>query len=95
MHRSRFAWHLEASGARVMDAQHIIDALISLAGVVGGFVMNELWSAMKKMREDMATLNQAIARDYVRRDDYRDDIGEIKGMLVRIFDKLDEKQDKS
>jgi hypothetical protein len=78
-----------------MDAQHIIDALIGLAGVLGGFVMNELWGAMKKLREDMATLNQNIARDYVRRDDYRDDIGEIKGMLVRIFDKLDEKQDKS
>jgi hypothetical protein len=78
-----------------MDAQHIIDALIGLAGVLGGFVLNELWGAMKKLREDMAALNQAIARDYVRRDDYRDDIGEIKGMLVRIFDKLDEKMDKS
>lgn len=77
-----------------MDAQHIIDALIGLAGVLGGFVLNELWGAMKKLREDMAALNQAIARDYVRRDDYRDDIGEIKGMLVRIFDKLDEKADK-
>jgi hypothetical protein len=31
---------------------------------------------------------------YVRRDDYKDDIAEIKKMLSAIFDKLDQKVDK-
>ena len=47
-----------------------------------------------KLVERIGELHTHIARDYVRRDDYRDDISEIKGMLVRIFDLLDKKADK-
>lgn len=31
---------------------------------------------------------------YVNRDDYRSDIHEIKGMLGKIFDRLDQKADR-
>lgn len=31
---------------------------------------------------------------YVTKDDYKADIAEIKGMLSRIFDRLDQKADK-
>jgi hypothetical protein len=31
---------------------------------------------------------------YVTKDDYRDDIAEIKGMLGKIFDRLESKADK-
>jgi hypothetical protein len=30
----------------------------------------------------------------VRRDDYRDDINEMKGLIMRVLDKLDGKVDK-
>lgn len=77
-----------------MDAQHLIDGLFGICGVLIGAVLKTMWAAMQQLREDMVELNKAISRDYVRRDDYRDDISEMKGMLVRIFDKLDEKADK-
>ena len=42
------------------------------------------------LKEDV----KEIERGYVMKDDYRIDIAEIKGMLARIFDKLDLKADK-
>jgi hypothetical protein len=60
-----------------------------------------MWNAVKDLRIDNAALTKSIGelaerigREYVRRDSYRDDINEMKGMLMRIFDKLDEKADK-
>jgi hypothetical protein len=35
-----------------------------------------------------------LPKDYVSRDDYKDDIRDIKGMLAKIFEKLENKADK-
>lgn len=77
-----------------MDSQHIFDVLFGLVCAMGGAVLKTMWADMKSMTRTIAELEQKLTRDYVRRDDYRDDITEMKGMLIRIFDKLDEKQDK-
>lgn len=77
-----------------MDAQHLIDVLFGICGVLVGAVLKTMWADLKAMTRAMADLNEKISREYVRRDDYRDDITEIKGMLMRIFDKLEEKADK-
>lgn len=74
--------------------QTIVNWAFGLAGTLGGFVLKAMWDAINKLRDDLAALNEKIGREYVRRDDYRDDIAEMKSMLARIFDKLDEKQDK-
>lgn len=77
-----------------MDPQHLIDALFMICGSILGAVMKTMWTDLKAMSRTLSDLNDKVAREYVRRDDYRDDITEMKGMLVRIFDKLDEKADK-
>lgn len=46
------------------------------------------------MKTDIAKLREDLPRQYVIRDDYREDMRDIKSMLGKIFDKLDEKQDK-
>lgn len=81
--------------------QTIVNWAFGVAGALGTFVLNALWDANKQLRQDNAALAKNISdlsdkinREYVRRDDYRDDITEMKGMLTRIFDKLDEKADK-
>jgi len=45
---------------------------------------------VRDLRDDV----KEIEKGYVMKDDYRIDIAEIKGMLARIFDKLDTKADK-
>ena len=74
--------------------QTIVNCSFGLVGMLGGFIVKAMWDALSEQRKVIADLHAQIARDYVRRDDYRDDIGEIKGMLVRLFDILDKKADK-
>ncbi len=45
-------------------------------------------------RERLDTDIRNMPSRYVRRDDYRDDMGEIKVLLGKISDKLDHKVDK-
>ena len=81
--------------------QAFINWSVGLIGALLGVICRAMWEAIKDLRLDNARLSDAISimsdkigREYVRRDDYRDDITEMKGMLIRIFDKLDEKVDK-
>ena len=78
----------------IMDNQQLFNVLFSIIGTLIGWLMKAMWEAITQLRADLGALNDKIVRDYVRRDDYRDDISEIKTMLARIFDKLDEKADK-
>tara|TARA_R110000868_G_scaffold96010_7_gene264132 strand:- start:604 stop:825 length:222 start_codon:yes stop_codon:yes gene_type:complete len=73
-----------------MEPQQLINAAFAGSMAVIGWFARELWSAVKKMQEDIANL----PKEYVGRDDYRADIRELKEMLSKIFDKLDSKVDK-
>lgn len=77
-----------------MDAQHLIDALFALCGVLVGAVLRTMWADLKTQTTALADLNEKIGRDYVRRDDFKDFAKRVEDMLVRIFDKLDEKANK-
>ena len=84
-----------------MDSQTVINILFGAGGALAMFILYGLRdenNARKadnvRLMERLAELHTSITRDYVRRDDYRDDITEIKGMLVRIFDLIDKKADK-
>ncbi len=54
-----------------------------------------VWDAIKELQRDIKDINQTIHENYVRKDDYRVEIAEIKGMFNRIMDKLDGKVDKT
>jgi crotonobetainyl-CoA:carnitine CoA-transferase CaiB-like acyl-CoA transferase len=73
-----------------MEAQTIINVAIALAGGFGGWILNSLSRSIIKI-EDRIT---DMPLQYVTKDDYKTDIADIKGMLARIFDKLDSKVDK-
>jgi len=77
-----------------MDSQHLINTALGLGFSVLGWFARELWSAVKELKSDLSKLREDLPRTYVAKDDYRDDLNEIKNMLGKIFDKLDNKQDK-
>ena len=77
-----------------MSTQELINlALIAAASVLGWFA-REMWSAVKELKGDLAKLREELPRAYITRDDYKDDIREIKAMLTKLFDRLDHKVDK-
>lgn len=77
-----------------MDSQHLINVVLGLASAVFGWLARELWTAVKDLKEDLTELSVELPKNYVTRDDYRADLKEIKGMLEKIFDRLENKADK-
>ena len=77
-----------------METQNLINLSLAGAASVLGWFARELWSAIKELKTDLAMLREDLPRQYVIRDDHREDMRDIKLMLAKIFDKLDGKQDK-
>ena len=77
-----------------MENQHLINALIGGGFAILGWFARELWGAVKELRADLAALREDLPKEYVAKDDYKEDIKEIKAMLEKIFEKLDAKVDK-
>lgn len=68
----------------------IFNAAVSLAGFLGGWILNNIYKAIERLEEEART----TPAKYVRRDDYREDMTEVKSLLSKISDKLDKKEDK-
>ena len=77
-----------------MDKQDLINLAFGAASSVLGWFARELWSAVKELKADLSKLREELPRSYVIRDDYKTDIREIKEMLTKLFDRLDNKADK-
>lgn len=73
-----------------MDNMGLHDLLwITATGLIAFFV-RAIWSKLETLDKEMKEVSLA----YVRREDYRDDIKDIKIMLGKIFDRLEMKADK-
>jgi hypothetical protein len=75
-------------------SQDTINLIISGAGAVIGWVLRVIWESIRKLQEEMNAFQREVHTEYVTKDDYRQDILEVKDILKQIFDKLDRKADK-
>jgi hypothetical protein len=73
-----------------MESQFIFNIAVSLAGFFGGWILSHIYKAIERLDSDL----RSMPARYVRREDYRDDMAEIKNLLSKISDKLDNKVDK-
>lgn len=74
-----------------MDIQILFNIAVSAAGFFGGWTLNNIYRSLEKLDKDV----RAMPHTYAVKSDYKDDISEIKGFLTKIFDKLDNKVDKT
>ena len=72
------------------DGQILFNIIVGVAGMFGGWILNNISRSIERLDKDV----RAMPLTYVTRVDYRADIDEIKAMLMRINDKLDDKADK-
>ena len=77
-----------------MNSQDLINLAFGAAASVLGWFARELWAAVKELKSDLAKLREELPKVYVTRDDFKSDVREIKEMLTRLFDRLDNKADK-
>jgi len=73
-----------------MDMQTAFNLATGLAGALGMWVLKDLAATIKQLERDLRETQLA----FVRRDDYRTDMIEVKALLHRIEDKVDSKADK-
>jgi len=77
-----------------MEPSVIINIVMSFILVLIGWFMRVMWDSIKRLQSDMSELERHASETYVRRDDYRDDMNEVKSMLRQIFEVLNSKQDR-
>lgn len=74
-----------------MEPQFLINILFAAAGAAFGWILNSISRSIVRIEDRIAEMPIM----YVNREDYREDIHDIKGMLSKIFDRLEGKADKS
>jgi hypothetical protein len=74
----------------MMDTQYLFNVAVSIAGFLGGWVLNNIYQTIRLLDKDV----RQMPLNYVAKDDYRRDIDEVKEICRQIFAKLDNKADK-
>ena len=84
-----------------MDPQFIINCSFAVIGVLGGWVLNRIWEALKDLQtadkiltDKVGAIEVLVAGNYVSRDELQKTVGAVFAKLDRIEDKLDHKVDK-
>jgi len=70
--------------------QVLFNIVLGVAAFLGGWTVNNLTRSIERLDKDIRNLPLT----YVTQTTYQRDIDDIKNMLSKIFDKLDEKMDK-
>jgi hypothetical protein len=73
-----------------MDVQVIFNIILGLAAFFGSFALYRIVKSIDDLDDDV----REMPKTYVTKDDYRRDIDDIKEMLSKIFDRLENKADK-
>ena len=68
-----------------MDWQNLINLVGGAALAVIGWFARQLWDAVQKLKTDMSKLELSISDNYVKKDDFKDGIKELKDMLGRYL----------
>jgi len=73
-----------------MDYQELFNIAVTVAAFFGGWILSRIYTAIDRLDSDVRDLPKV----YVSKDDYREDLREIKDLLGAIFKRLDHKVDK-
>ena len=72
------------------DMQVLFNIVLGVAAFLGGWTVNNLTRSIERLDKDI----RSMPLTYVTQTTYQRDIDDIKSMLGKIFDQLDEKMDK-
>lgn len=75
-------------------SQDLYNIIVGVAGAAIGWLLKVVWESVRALQADMKEIERELHTEYVSKNDYRQDIIEMKDILKQIFDKLDRKVDK-
>jgi len=77
-----------------MQTFGVLEILMTIGISVSGWFLRMLWDNDRALEKRVHDHHMDASEKFVRKDDYRVDIREVRQMLDKIFNKLDEKADK-
>jgi hypothetical protein len=74
--------------------QDLYNIIVGIAGAAIGWLLKVVWESVRALQTDMKDIERELHTEYVTKNDYRQDIVEMKDILKQIFDRLERKADK-
>lgn len=78
-----------------MENQQLFNLVVTITGFLAAFIFYQVMQRLQRAEDKIGEMERNLPHDYVQKDDYRNDVRELKDMLRQLFDKLDNKADKS
>ena len=78
----------------LMSIQEIYNIGIGVIVAGIGWFARELWGAVAELRRDVKQIEVDLPTNYMRRDEFKEGLNEIKLILNEIFRKIDDLRDK-
>lgn len=77
-----------------METQSLFNIAVVLSGGLGGWLLKMIMDSIKELRSNVRQIEREMNSDFVRRNDFERAVDDIKNMLTKIFDRLENKADK-
>jgi len=69
--------------------QTIFNWVVAFAGACGGWVLKIIWDAITSLKNDIRQIERDLPEVYVRRDDFKEAVKELKSDMKEGFNKVD------
>lgn len=69
--------------------QAVFNWAVALAGALGGWILKVIWDAIVELKRDLREMDIKMHEDFVRRDDFKDAVKDIKDDMKTGFNKID------
>ncbi len=77
-----------------MDIQSLINFAMATAIGIAGWFARTLWEAIKELQTDLHNIEVHLPSTYVKQAEINARFDKLENMLEKVFDRLDQKQDK-
>jgi uncharacterized coiled-coil DUF342 family protein len=78
----------------MMDTQLIINLATGSLLAVLGWLARQLWDAVKELRDDIHKIETDLPSLYMRKDEFKEGMKEIKDLFTEVFRKIDDLKDR-
>jgi uncharacterized coiled-coil DUF342 family protein len=78
----------------MMDTQLIINLATGSLLAVFGWLARQLWDAVKELRDDIHKIETDLPSLYMRKDEFKEGMKEIKDLFTEVFRKIDDLKDR-
>jgi hypothetical protein len=73
-----------------MEMQTMLNFAAGTALAIGGWFARQIWDAVAELRKDLHNMQVELPQNYLRKDEFREGLKEVKDILNEIFRKIDD-----